>query len=149
MVRPTKARRLGSIADLSVKEFRSQPSISTRPSPTDREVEIGDLKVTQLDHPKVPRQKLDPKYPLTLEKMALPKILEQENREFPRVSTRVVLEQFGKPEKKAPYPPRKATKSPVRGKKVSTRLRRSKSLSDTRKPDEPKNDSAKIQPKDL
>jgi hypothetical protein len=111
MVRPTKASRLGSIVDLSVKEFRSQPSIPTRPSPTHREVEIEDLKAMQLDHPKVVRQKLAPKNPLTPEKMVLPKISEQENREFTRVSTRVVMEQFGKPEKFAPYPPRKAKKS--------------------------------------
>jgi hypothetical protein len=62
----------------------------------------------QSNHPKVVRQKLDPKYRLTLEKMALPKILEQENREFPRVSTRVVMEQFIFLEKYAPYPPVKS-----------------------------------------
>jgi hypothetical protein len=45
--------------------------------------------------------------------MALPKILEQENREFSRVSTRVQMEQFGKPEKKAPYPPAKSNEPPV------------------------------------
>jgi hypothetical protein len=108
-VRPTKATRLGSVVDLFMTESPSQPSIPTRPYPTDREVEIGDIKATQLDHPKVGRQKLDPKSPLTLDKTAPPKISEQENREFPRVSTRVVMEQFIFLEKYAPYPPRKAS----------------------------------------
>jgi hypothetical protein len=44
--------------------------------------------------------------------MALPKILDQENREFPRVSTGGEMEQFVFLEKYAPSPPRKAAKSP-------------------------------------
>jgi hypothetical protein len=87
--------------------------------PSKQGEEIEKKKVTQLNHPKVVRQKLDSKYLLTIEKTAPPKILEQENREFPRVSTRVEMEQFGKPEKNAPYPPRKAANRRCPRKEVS------------------------------
>jgi hypothetical protein len=92
---------------------RTDVVVESDRTPTNKEKEIEDIKETQMNHPKVGREKLDPKNRLTLEKTAPPKIFEQENPEFPRVSTRVVMEQFIKPEKYAPYPPRKATKSPV------------------------------------
>jgi hypothetical protein len=100
--------------------------------PNKQGIEIEEIKKTQTNHPKVLRQKLDPKKPLTIEKMALPKNLEQENREFPRVSTRVVMEQFVFFEKYALYPPRKAANRRARGKKVSTHRRRKSPVRENR-----------------
>jgi hypothetical protein len=44
----------------------------------------------------VGREKVGPKYPITIEKMTLPFGRSQKNREFTRVSARVVWEQFRK-----------------------------------------------------
>jgi hypothetical protein len=107
-----------------------------RPSPTNKEREIEDSKETQVDHPKVPRQKLSPKNRIFLDKTALPKGLLSKNPEKPANSTRVVMEQFGKPEKYALSPARKTSNRCARGKKVSTR-REEKDRPGTRKPDEP------------
>jgi hypothetical protein len=82
-------------------------------------VGIEDIKETQLNHPKVIREKLGPKNCVTIENKALPKGLLSKTPKIPANSTRVVMEQFVFLEKYAPYPPQNQGIASARGKKVS------------------------------
>jgi hypothetical protein len=97
----------------SVKESPIPAICSNTALPENRRIEIEEIKVKHMDHPKVLREKLDPKNHINPEKTTLPKGLLSKKPKSPENSTRVIMEQFGKREKYAPYPPRKASKSPV------------------------------------